>query len=62
MEQENVMTQTTGRDIFGIRDEGDGWCVISINSEEYRSDYSHATSALEKMIKKLQKWETRESS
>lgn len=56
------MTQTTGRDIFGIRDEGDGWCVISINSEEYRSDYSHATSALEKMIKKLQKWETRESS
>ena len=54
--------QTTGKDIFGIRDEGDGWCVISVNSEEYWSDYSHAIGVLEKMIKKLQKWEERESS
>lgn len=53
---------TTGKDIFGIRDEGGGWCVISVNSEEYLSDYSHAIRTLEKMIKKLQTWETRESS
>lgn len=56
------MTQTTGENIFCIRDEGDGWCVISVNSEEYLCDYSHAIRTLEKMIKKLQKWEERETS
>ena len=51
-----------GKDIFGIRDEGDGWCTISVNSEEYWSDYSGAVATLKNMIKKLEKWEERESS
>ena len=54
--------QTTGKDIFGIRDEGGGWCIISVNSEEYWSDYSGAITTLKSMIKKLEKWEERESS
>lgn len=54
--------QTTGKDILAIKDERDGRCIISVNSEEYRSDYSHAIKTLENMIKKLQRWEDKEAS